>query len=348
MIRLLIGMTAVVVVGLSQPCQDCPLPTRDRLSDTTVYVLLRDRIRIEQCRSLVRTFLPDGGTQAVRIQYRVGEKCRDTVVPITEVAEIGTVGLGLSGQPRVLPILPVREFERRNRPPDPSARFIELSILGGVAGKDTSQRRVGSAQVFPAVEATIAPFGTLLGKRWSLGLLVAASSDGSRWRIPLGGHLRYWFAPQGELVQIARYRPDSCTFNESTPFVASDDYRERPTPYQRTDPSAAYVVDYIERSSGWQPFVFAEVGGMLNTGFRGAGSSPSLNPEEYNQWFVGGGIGTTAWHWLALSIAYRYQRLNVRTPCAVCPPTPDQPDNYVVNTAHVHSVILKLGIHVRY
>jgi hypothetical protein len=187
-----------------------------------------------------------------------------------------------------------------------------------------------------------------MGNRWSFGLQAAASSDGSRWRFPLGVHLRYWFAPQGELVQIARYRPDSCTFNASTPFVASDDYRERYLPYQRLDSSTAYVADYIEQRSGWQPFVFVEGGGMLNSGFSGAGRSPSLNPEEHNQWFAGGGIGTTAWHWLALSIAYRYQRLNVRTPCAFCPPTPDQPDNYVVNTAHVHSVILKLGIHVRF
>ncbi len=343
-----VWLTLSTAVGLAQLCQDCPLPRHDRGADTAVYVLLRDRIRIEQCRSIVRTFLADGITQAVRIQFLRGNVCRDTIVPITSILEAGTVGLGLDGQPRIIPILPVREYERRHRPPDPSARFVELCGIGGVAGKDTSIRRIGSAQLFPAVEAIIAPFGTLLGKRWSLGILAAASSDGQRWRIPLGGHLRYWFAPQGELERTASYRPDSCTFNDALTYIPGDDYRERATPYQRTDPSAAYVVDYQERSSGWQPFLFAEVGTLLDTDFPGAGSEPSLNPDEYQQWFIGGGVGTTAWHWLTLSIAYRYQRLNVRTPCALCPPSSALPDNYVVNTARVHAVMLKIGLHIRY
>lgn len=342
--------TFVVITGtlLGQVCRDCPLPQGASREDTVLYVLLRGRERIENVRSLVRSFLPGSVVQAVRVQFLRGGICQDTLVPITSIIEAGTVGLGLDGQPRVIPILPVRQYERREQPPQPRASFIELMALGGATGKDTSRRRIGSSQIFPAFEAIVAPLGTLLAKRWSLGILAGAMSDGSRWRLPLGAHLRYWFSPQGEIERRATYRPDSCTFNEYTPLVLGDDYREQPTPYQRFDPSAVYVVDYTERRSGWQPFLFVEGGTLLNTEFEGAGREPSLNPDEYGQWFMGGGVGTTAWNFLVLSVAYRYQRLNVRTPCALCPPGTDMPYNYVVNTAELHSLLLKLGFHFRF
>ncbi|MCX7930614.1 MAG: hypothetical protein N2663_07845, partial [Chlorobi bacterium] len=336
------------VVASAQPCRDCPLPLQKGTGDTAIYVLLRDRTRIENCRSIVRTFLPGSTVQAVRLQYLVNGTCRDTIVPVLSVLEIGTVGLGLDGQPRPMPILPVRQYERRQRPPEPSASFVELAAIGGTTGKDASLRRIGSSQLFPSLEAIVAPFGRLLGNRWSLGLLAGGISDGTRWRIPLGGHLRYWFSPQGELTLHAGYRPDSCTFNERTPLVLSDEYRDIPTPYDRTDPSAAYVLDYIEHATGWQPFLFVEGGTLLNTDFEGAGREPSLNPDDYGQWFVGVGAGTTAWEQLVIGIAYRYQRLNVRTPCALCPPDIDAPNNYVVNTANLHSLLLKIGIHFRF
>lgn len=342
---ILIG-TAHILLG--QICRDCPPPQRANRNDTALYVLLAGRERIENVRSLVRTFIPGTFHQAVRIQFIREGLCRDTIVPITSIIEAGTVGLGLDEQPRIIPILPVREYERRERPPQPRASFVELMAVGGVTGKDTSLRRIGSSQAFPAFEAIVAPLGALLGKRWSVGIISGAVTDGKRWRIPLGGHLRYWFAPQGELERHAAYRPDSCTFNERFPLVVGDDYREQPLPYQHFDPSAAYVVDYIERSSGWQPFLFVEVGTLLNTNFQGAGREPSLNSDEYGQWFIGGGVGTTAWKFLMLSVAYRYQRLNVRTPCTLCPPDSDAPNNYVVNTAELHSLLLKLGCHFRF
>ncbi len=338
----------LVEVAGAQDCRDCPLPGRVAKDGQQLYVLLRDRVRIEQCRSLVRSFLPDGVTQAVRIQYLVGGRCRDTLVPVGSILEAGTVGLGLDDHPRIFPILPVRQYERRVRPPEPSASFVELHASGGVTGKDTSIRKIGSAQLFPSLEAVIAPFGTWLGKRWAFGFLAGASSDGMRWRIPLGGQLRYWFSPQGEITRTAGYRPDSCTFNEQTPIVLGDDYREVPVPYVQLDPSAAYVVDYREQSTGWQPFLFLEGGTFLNTGFAGAGKDPSLNPEDYGQWFIGAGAGTIAWKWLVIAVEYRYQRLNVRTPCAICPPTVDAPDNFIVNTARLHCVLFKVGAHFRF
>lgn len=345
--RLAIVFAFGSAAAVAQYCRDCLLPQRSGKEDTSVYVLLRDRTRIENCRSIVRTFLPGSTVQAVRVQYLAGGICRDTIVPIVSVLEVGAVGLGLDGQPRIVPVLPVRQFERRERPPEPSASFVEVTAVGGATGKDTSVRRIGSSQLFPSVEAIVAPFGRMLGSRWSLGILGGASSDGTRWRIPLGAHVRYWFAPQGELSISAGYRPDSCTFNERTPIVLGDDYRQVPVPYERTDPSAAYVLDYVEHSTGWQPFLFVEGGALFDTDFEGAGREPSLNPDDYGQWFVGAGAGTTAWRWLTLAIAYRYQRLNVRTPCAVCPPGVDAPNNYVVNTANLHSLLLKIGIHFR-
>jgi hypothetical protein len=107
------------------------------------------------------------------------------------------------------------------------------------------------------------------------------------------------------------------------------------------DSSIYYFLDRQIIVTGLRAFVFGEGGIIFNGGFEGAGSEPSLNKEEYSQYYVGGGMGLPLFDWATISLAYRFMRLNVRTPCAYCPPPTDF---YVVNTASVHSLWLKFGL----
>lgn len=118
----------------------------------------------------------------MRIQYVVGGNCRDTLVPISSILEVGTVGLGLDDHPRIFPILPVRQYERRVRPPEPSASFVEVHAIGGVTGKDISVRRIGSSQLFPSLELLSRRLGRGLGSDgrsgcWQEQVLMARAGE---------------------------------------------------------------------------------------------------------------------------------------------------------------------------
>ena len=101
-------------------------------------------------------------------------------------------------------------------------------------------------------------------------------------------------------------------------------------------------------SDGFRPFLFVEGGIILSAGFDGAGRNPSLNPDEYGEYFLGGGAGLPIADFLTISLAYRYLRLNLRTPCPTCPPElTGNPDNFFIqNTNRAHSVLLKFGVKV--
>jgi hypothetical protein len=94
------------------------------------------------------------------------------------------------------------------------------------------------------------------------------------------------------------------------------------------------VIEYPEHA----PYIFVEGGPILNGPFEGAWARPSVNPEEYNQYQVGAGGGIPITSWLHAQLAYRYMRLNLRTPCESCT------DVYQVNTNNVHAVMLRIMI----
>ncbi len=308
-------------------------------------VTFRDKTVMDDCLSAIRTTVSvlDRPEQAVKLSFKRNGKCFDTVVAVSQIESFNVVGLGLNGQPCNLVVLPVREFVRKAAAPKEPHNFFELTANVGYAGSDTSARKIGSASVFPIVEATLAPFGELLGNKLSLALQAAAHYENSRLRFPLGAQLRLNFSSASSIETVSGYKPNPCSFNTGSIFSPSEeDFNELSAEGAR-DSSAYFFVDKQLVQSSWRPFMFAEGGTLLNAGFDGHGSSPALNTSDYGQYYVGGGLGTPLWNWATLSIAYRFMRLNVRTPCPYCPP-PSSEEFFIVNTTKVHSIMLKFGL----
>ncbi len=306
-------------------------------------VTFKDKTVMDDCVSAIRTTVTMVGRpeQAIKLSFRRRNACFDTTVLVSQIESFNIVGLGLDGQPCNVQVLPVREFIRRANGPKETYDFFELTANLGYAGTDTSARKIGSSSIFPGLEATVAPFGQFLGNKLSLALQAGAMLEGSRLRFPLGAHLRLSFGGANSVETVSGYKPNPCAFQTGSIFSPSEeDFDETPADGDR-DSSAYFYIDKQIVHPSWRPFVFAEGGTLLNSSFDGHGANPSLNPSDYSQYYVGGGIGTPLWSWATVSLAYRYMRLNVRTPCPYCP---NSEDFFIVNTAKVHSIMLKFGL----
>jgi hypothetical protein len=337
--------------------QDC-FPCRGMLpcvsQDGTFTAILTDSTTIGNCVGMVRTMIDGRGgsfaTQAITFKIRTSPtECRDSVVPASRVSSITVYSIGIGGQPCAVPIRPLIEYSSNEGPRSSNMNFLEIDGYAGYGGSDTSTREVGFASLYFGAEAWIAPFGTLLGDKLQLALGAGVLSEGGRLRLPAMGQLRYTFLGGSETTSSLRYVPDACQFNaEGRPkpstsqgtITMRDGYGERD--------SSSYVIQEDKRVYGsFRPYVYAEGGLIFNLGFEGAGAEPSVNSEDYGQFLLGGGVGLPIAEILNVSLGYRYMRLNLRTPCAVCPPDETgEADNYfVLNTNSVHSVLLKIGVH---
>lgn len=333
---------------VAKPCRDCPLPAQCSGKDSVMKVTFRDKVSLDNCISAVRTMIEVMGRpeQAIKLSFLRATTCFDTTVAVESVESFSVVGLGLNGQPCTINVLPAREFVRTAEPPKVPLSFFEGCITASYAGSDKSQRAIGSASLVPGVELLIAPFGKLFGETFALALGGGAFIENNRTRFPLMGQARITLAGSPTVEARGEYFPSPCTFN-GPPQLAptSDGFAERPVSSER-DSSVYYSLDKKLIVPDWRPFIFFEGGTILNSNFEGAGGEPSLNPDDYSQYFFGAGVGTPLFGWGTLSLAYRYMRLNVRTPCETCPPDAQNPEFYVVNTAEVNSIILKFGARI--
>lgn len=278
--------------------------------------------------------------QAFRFSSFDGKVCHDTVIQASH-AETLVMGLTLGKTPPLyLPINLVAEYVVVSEP-HVSTSFIEIGTTFGYAGSDKSiTPQIGFSSVYYGAEALVAPFGTMLGTNLSLALGGGIMIEGGRLRIPTIGHLRYSFEGV-EIKQSARYVPNACTFS----CEPSNDTIEPPTGATRrpgpdsVDRSAILVRETIAVRGDQAPYLFVEGGPVFNGMFEGAGPEPSINPGDYGQWVVGGGAGIPITSWLHAQLAYRFARLNLRTPCIDCGNVNQ------VNTNEVHSVLLRVALH---
>ena len=327
-----------------------PLPGSRSVRDRVMDVQFRDKTLLPNCVSIKREMIEVNGNkqQALRLRFLRGSSYSDTVVMAHQVEFITAGSLGLDGNPFTVPVLPAREFITNLTEADIPASFIELTGNLGYGGSDESARKIGFGSLYYGGELLVAPFGTLLGRKFSLALGGGLFLEGGRMRFPVMGHLRYSLFGEAHNETKYEFVPNTCQFAKSgdAPLEPLSEFKEV---------QAATAVDstvYFYRKNSvvqdkFRPFLFIEGGLIFNGSFEGSGKEPSINPDDYSQYLFGGGIGVPFASIFTASLGYRYMRLNLRTPCPTCPPqSTNNPDEYfIVNTNSIHSVILKLGLH---
>jgi hypothetical protein len=324
----------------TSPCVPCSVPCRISDADTLFDIQSADGTLFQNYRSVQRDFIEDGQTkhQAVHLfAYRNG-KCIDTIMPVRNVRSVSMGGLGSMGSPLVLPIYPSRELFRMTSDRVP-INFIEITPFAGYAGSDTSTRKVGFNSLYEGLEFLIAPFGDMLGEKTVVAIGADLLFEGGRLRIPAMAQLRYTLWGGQHLVDSVRYYPSNCalqcpgTLPLANPFPG---FMEGQTAGRKD--SASYLVhEQAVAHSTVQPFIYGEGALIFNTGFTGAGPDPSLNPDDYGQWFFGAGLGTPFLGSFTASLGYRIMRLNLRTPCEACQ------NKFIVNTDVSNSILAKIG-----
>lgn len=271
-----------------------------------------------------------------------------------------TIGGGGSGQ-TVIALKAVREYLGLA---DVESDRLSLELAGNVlvGGEDTSERRVSFHHlayggVF-ALHYRLSPtFSFSLGGR---ALLESVRDSADRLRFPIVAGVEVCVASWGGgTSERCEYVTEStvsapCQFQAviRAPRVhpPSDLQEVTPTAF-RSDPDTTVYL-HRERTSlppFWRLVVYAEGGPVLNGSFEGRGASPSLNPDDYGQWLLGGGAGIAAgpirWFlpnaFVVLRVGYQRMRLNLRTPCPVCA------GEYLVNSNISNAVLLQLGLRIQ-
>ncbi|MBK9247517.1 MAG: hypothetical protein IPM69_05255 [Ignavibacteria bacterium] len=335
---------------LKSKCAECQLPTAHSISDTVMDVQFRDKTLLSNCVSVKREMIEINGSkqQALRLRFLKNSTCSDTIVMAHQVEYISTGSLGLDGNPFTLQVLPAREFLSTLDTNDIPASFVELTGNLGYGGSDESSRSIGFGSMYYGGELLIAPFGTFLGRKFSLALGGGAFLEGGRMRFPAIGHLRYTLLGEAHYETVYEFVPSACQFGTSDGkhIEPGSGYTEVQSPTV-TDSSVYFYRKNSIVQDDFRPYLFVEGGVVFNSSFEGNGSKPSINPDDYGQFLLGGGIGLPFATIFTASLGYRYMRLNLRTPCLTCPPAPNgNPDEfYVVNTNSVHSILLKVGLH---
>ena len=341
-ILLLCSATSVAVAQeASGDCRECPIPAPEGRNDTLMDARFRDGTTLQNVVSARRVLMREFGEerQGIRMRWYDEGTCRDTTLPVENVLSFSIGGLGIGGQTLVVPVRPAREFFRDQGEVAPSTRFIELGGLVGYGGPDESTREIGFNSVLFGAELLVAPFGDLRGERLALALGGGISVESGRIRYPLLGHLRFTLAGAPEVLSAERLVPNPCQFGREGEIAATvrdeGDLREVPRSAE-LDSTVYYLREKEVVSGSFRPYLYLEGGLYFDGDFEGAGDEPSVNPEEYDEYLLGGGLGLPVGP-LSIALGYRYSRLNLRTPCPACE------EKMVVNTNNVHGAVLKVG-----
>jgi hypothetical protein len=324
-------------------CGSCVVPCR-RASDETFTVRLTGG-RVDPLQGfthIIRDTIRIGGelVQAYRCSAMINGRCADTLL-LADHTESIVLGNTLGKTPPLyVPLRPVAEYTVV-REPHSTTSFAEVGGMLAYGGSDSSATpKIGFNGFYYGAEALVAPFGDLLGSNTALAVGGGVLMEGGRMRFPLLAHLRFSFS-SADRVQRARYVPSACSF-QCEPLrdtVAAPDGAVRRPGSDSVDRSAILVRETVLEYPEHAPYVFVEGGPVLNGSFDGAGARPSINPDDYGQFVLGAGAGIPVLSWLHAQLAYRYARLNLRTPCVDCQ------DVYQVNTNNVHAVVLRIFLH---
>ena len=359
----LIGITDVLGQSIPQKpdCYECALPQTSIGKENIADVILNNGTVLYGATSLKRIILNKFGSyvQALSVSYKNDSKCRDTTLLFTEIKELRISGLGPNGGTLATPIYPAREYIFTQGTEQIPSSFLEITPTLFVSGSDASIRKVGFNSIAYGAEVLISPFGKLFGNRLSLAFGGGALLESSRLRIPVLAHLRYTILGGQEEQVSNTLVPSPCKFRLRDTSILSSFVYEKPSPipfdskYEEiTSLSPQDSTVFVGRKNvivrdDFRPFIFLEGGPIFNGNFIGKGAEPSVNPDDYSQYAIGAGIGTALpfAQNITMSLGYRYMRLNLRTPCASCPPPASgEPEKFFfLNTNNSHSVMLKFG-----
>lgn len=350
-----------IVLAQSSLCYECALPKSPGQKQNFADIVLRKGTIFYNVTSIKREVDQrySQAIQSVRIRYQRDSVCMDTLLTIYDIKELRISGLGPNGGTLATPVYPAREFYYTKEPIPLPTSFIEITPILTVSGSDKSKRSIGYDVPAFGGEAVLAPFGSLLGERLSLGIGGGMFLDADRLRFPVFGHLRFNFKRTAKLTQSVSLLPSPCkfrlrdttnkiyvTFEPPATVPFSKDYIEK-TSVETLDSTVFIGYQSVYENPEFRPFLFIEGGPIFNSKFEGAGATPSVNSGDYSQYFIGAGAGAPLpfADFITVSIGYRYMRLHVRTPCPSCPPSQSgNPDSFFfLNTNTTHNAILKLG-----
>lgn len=331
---------------VAEPCRDCPLPKHPNTTftpkDSTLDVYFKDsRVPLYDVRSVKRGAMKSFGKleQALQIKLLRNGMCFDTLIPLREIEKLSVTGLGLGGQTLNVPVFPAREYYRESGYSASKPNFFEITGNFGYFGKDDSKKEVGIDNIAYGAQALIAPFGNMLGRNVKLALGGGLLWERSRMRIPVMAHVRWIFLNNEWEEEYFNYNPSPCKFGiEGEAPIKNPDATFIEVPSStRLDSTVYYYQDKKLMRSKFRPYIFGEGGLLFNGSFTGSGKTPSVNPDEYGQYFMGLGVGMPLFDALSLNLSGRWMRLNLRTPCEACG------DNFIVNTNKSFGLFLAIG-----
>jgi hypothetical protein len=347
-------------LSLNENCYECPLPKAPGQKQNYADILMKNGAVLYNAISVKRIITEKFGlsVQGLSAHFLNNGICTDTVLILSDVRELRIGGLGPNGGTLATPVFPAREFYYLKPAIKAPNSFLEITPFLLYAGSDESARNIGFDMGYGA-EAIVSPFGSLLGEQWNLALQGALLMENGRMRFPVGGQIRFTFLGAATEINAAEIIPGPCKFRlrdttdktvfrfepaADVPF--SPEYEELTTTEKR-DSTVFFGRKKIMQRDKFRPFLFAEGGLILNGTFDGAGRNPSVNPDDYGQFYAGIGLGMPLpfAEFITVSLAYRYMRLNLRTPCPSCPPAQSgNPDNYFFQNTNIsHGIMLKLG-----
>lgn len=326
----------------TQDCGKCTLEESFGVRDSLINLTLENNLILYNITHVERTTLGNmiNIDQALKVTMQKDTSCVDTIIPLADVKEFWSYGIGK--QPTFsYNVLPVKEYIKTTEAVIPKP-FLEFNLAGYYAGADESEegRQVGFDNFMYGIEANYYLANDFLTKNAALLVSASAILERSRLRIPLGLQFRWEIAGSPEIKDTMNYHPSNCLFQnnlmEQHAGVELDDSYIEDKNTGEKDSASVLLREKSIIKSKWIPYLFGELGSILDTGFEGNGSSPSLNSEDFFPYYLGIGAGL---HYenFNLSLGYRLTQLHLRTPCENCT------DKYVLNTNLSHSLSIKFG-----
>lgn len=334
-----------------QDSLDCPLPRHPDIKviskgETLDIFFKDDRPPIYGVFSIKRETITKYGRllQSIRVKRKNESQTIDTVLLLDDVSELKASSLGAGGQTLVVPVLAAREFYKPDNISTLKPNFLEARFQVGMFGNDESNSKSGFKSPLIGMSALVSPFGQSFGETINLSLGAGIFMESGRMRIPVFGNLRWTFMGAIREEEYYNYYPSPCKFGikGESPIRPSDKTMEEVPAKEKVDSTVYFQKNRRLIKDKFRPFAFVEAGPILNGSFEGSGKEPAVNSNDYSQYYYSFGLGMPIFDYLVASLAYKYQRLNLRVPCQACN------DTFILNTNVSQGLELGISLNLNY